>query len=251
MEMGMLGAALGLTLFPTLCTTAGAAAVFFLRKPPGQRSQRMLLGFAAGVMLAASIWSLILPSIERSKGGLFPAWLPPAAGLCIGAFGLLWIEEKAGKMLAGGKGHSGRVVLAITLHNLPEGMVVGLAAALALSGSPDALTGAMALSLGIGLQNIPEGASVSFPIRQAGGTRWRAFWGGTASGLVEPAGALLAVLLANWVAPAMPWLMAAAAGAMVCVTAQEMIPQAAVRGRAGIVSIMLGFTLMMIMDVAL
>jgi ZIP family zinc transporter len=251
METEMIGAALGLTLFPTLCTTVGAAAVLFLRKEPSPRSQRMLLGFAAGVMLAASIWSLILPAIDRAQDGFLPMWVPPTAGLCIGAFGLLWIERKAGKLLLGGKGHSGRVVLAITLHNLPEGMVVGLATALALSGSADAMTGAMALSLGIGLQNIPEGASVSFPIRQAGSTRWRAFLGGVASGLVEPIGALTAILLAGWVTPAMPWLMATAAGAMVCVTAQEMIPQAATRGRAGVVSIILGFALMMAMDVAL
>ena len=247
MEEKLILAALGLTLLPTACTALGAAAVFLLRRPPGPQGQRVLLGFAAGVMLAASVWSLLLPAIARAEGG----WLAPAAGLCIGAFGLLWLEEIAGKLLAGGAGHSGRVVLAVTLHNLPEGMVVGLAAALAAAGAPDALTGAAALALGIGLQNIPEGASVSLPIRQAGASRWRAFLGGAASGLVEPAGAVLAVLLSAWVTPAMPWLMAGAAGAMVCVTAQEMIPRAAGEGRAGVVSVILGFALMMAMDVAL
>ena len=242
---------LGALLFPTLCTALGAAGVFFLRRQPGPRLQRALLGFAAGVMLAASVWSLLLPAIRRAESGCLPAWVPPAAGLCLGALGLLWLEHKAGDLLVGGAGHCGRVVLAITLHNLPEGMVVGLAVALAFQGSEDSLAGALALSIGIGLQNIPEGASVSLPLRQAGKSRWRAFCGGAASGLVEPLGALLALLLAGWVAPAMPWLMAMAAGAMVCVTAQEMIPAAAEEGRSGVVSVILGFALMMAMDVAL
>lgn len=242
---------LGALLFPTLCTALGAAGVFFLRRQPGPRLQRALLGFAAGVMLAASVWSLLLPAIQRAESGCLPAWVPPAAGLCLGALGLLWLEHKAGDLLVGGAGHCGRVVLAVTLHNLPEGMVVGLAVALAFQGSEDSLAGALALSIGIGLQNIPEGASVSLPLRQAGKSRWRAFCGGAASGLVEPLGALLALLLAGWVAPAMPWLMAMAAGAMVCVTAQEMIPAAAEEGRSGVVSVILGFALMMAMDVAL
>lgn len=242
---------LGALLFPTLCTALGAAGVFFLRRQPGPRLQRALLGFAAGVMLAASVWSLLLPAIRRAESGCLPAWVPPAAGLCLGALGLLWLEHKAGDLLVGGAGHCGRVMLAVTLHNLPEGMVVGLAVALAFQGSEDSLAGALALSIGIGLQNIPEGASVSLPLRQAGKSRWRAFCGGAASGLVEPLGALLALLLAGWVAPAMPWLMAMAAGAMVCVTAQEMIPAAAEEGRSGVVSVILGFALMMAMDVAL
>ena len=242
---------LGALLFPTLCTALGAAGVFFLRRQPGPRLQRALLGFAAGVMLAASVWSLLLPAIQRAESGCLPAWVPPAAGLCLGALGLLWLEHKAGDLLVGGAGHCGRVVLAVTLHNLPEGMVVGLAVALAFQGSEDSLAGALALSIGIGLQNIPEGASVSLPLRQAGKSRWRAFCGGAASGLVEPLGALLALLLAGWVAPAMPWLMAMAAGAMVCVTAQEMIPAAAEEGRSGVVSVILGFAMMMAMDVAL
>ena len=242
---------LGALLFPTLCTALGAAGVFFLRRQPGPRLQRALLGFAAGVMLAASVWSLLLPAIQRAESDCLPAWVPPAAGLCLGALGLLGLEHTAGDLLVGGAGHCGRVVLAVTLHNLPEGMVVGLAVALAFQGSEDSLAGALALSIGIGLQNIPEGASVSLPLRQAGKSRWRAFCGGAASGLVEPLGALLALLLAGWVAPAMPWLMAMAAGAMVCVTAQEMIPAAAEEGRSGVVSVILGFALMMAMDVAL
>ena len=241
----------GWILFPAACTALGAATVLFLRRTPGPCGQRILLGFAAGVMLAASVWSLLLPAIARAADGPIPAWIPPAAGLMIGAVGLLWVEQLAGGLLAGGTGHAGRVVLAITLHNLPEGMVVGLAAALALSGSPDAASGALALSLGIGLQNIPEGASVSLPIRQAGSSRACSFWAGVGSGLVEPVGAVIAILLASLVRPAMPWLMAIAAGTMVCVTAQEMIPKAAEEGRAGVISVIVGFALMMAMDVAL
>lgn len=239
----------GLLLFPAGCTALGAAGVFFLRRAPGPRLQRVLLGFAAGVMLAASVWSLLLPAIAQCSTGALPQWMPPAVGLCIGAVGLLWLEQRAGHLPV--SGGMGRVVLAITLHNLPEGMVMGLAIALANAGDATALAGAVALCIGIGLQNIPEGASVSLPLRQAGHSCCRSFLGGAASGLVEPIGAVLAILLAGWVTPALPWLMAMAAGAMVCVTAQEMIPAAAEEGNSGVICIMLGFALMMAMDVAL
>lgn len=240
-------------LLPMLCTTAGAAGVFLLRKTGEPATRRMLCGMAAGIMLAASVWSLLLPAIQRAEEGPLPAWLPPTAGLVIGAVGLLRLEQAAGTLLTGaGAGHCGRMVLAVTLHNLPEGMVVGLAAALALSGEPDAVSGALALSLGIGLQNIPEGAAVSLPLAHSGRTRLQAFGAGAASGLVEPLGALAAFALAGWVQAALPWLMSAAAGCMVCVTAQEMIPEAVEQDEpAGVVSIVLGFALMMALDVAL
>ena len=155
---------------------------------------------AAGIMLAASVWSLLLPAIERAEAGTLPVWLAPAAGLVLGAVGLLRLEEAAGRLMHTGSkehGRMGRVVLAVTLHNLPEGMVVGLAAALALQGEPEAVSGALALALGIGLQNIPEGAAVSLPLAQAGQGRRKAFCAGAASGLVEPLGALLALALAG------------------------------------------------------
>ena len=175
--------------------------------------------------------------------------------LCVGAVGLLRLEEAAGRLMHGGgreHGRMGRVVLAVTLHNLPEGMVVGLAAALALRGEPEAVSGALALALGIGLQNIPEGAAVSLPLAQAGQGRRKAFCAGAASGLVEPLGALLALALAGWVSAALPWLMSAAAGCMVCVTAQEMIPEAVGQDEpAGVISVVLGFALMMALDIAL
>ena len=147
------------------------------------------------------------PAIERAEAGPLPVWLAPAAGLVLGAVGLLRLEEVAGRLMHGGgreHGRMGRVVLAVTLHNLPEGMVVGLAAALALRGEPEAVSGALALALGIGLQNIPEGAAVSLPLAQAGQGRRKAFCAGAASGLVEPLGALLALALL-----ASPYLLAA------------------------------------------
>lgn len=242
--------ALETTAFPCACTALGAAVVFFLKRQPRPAAQRAMLGFAAGVMLAASVWSLLIPAIERAgQGG--NSWLAPCLGFVAGAVGLLLLERAAGGLLAGGQGHSGRVVLAVTLHNLPEGMVMGLAAALAATGQGEAMAGAAALSMGIGLQNIPEGAAISLPMRQAGAGRGKSFAAGLASGLVEPAGAVIAACLASYVAQWMPWLLSAAAGAMVCVTAQEMIPEAAEEGRAGIVCIVLGFALMMALDVAL
>ena len=239
-------------LLPAFCTAVGAAGVFLMRSTQEPRTRRMLCGMAAGIMLAASVWSLLLPAIERAERGPLPGWLPPAAGLVIGAVGLLRLEQAAGRLLCSGAGHCGRMVLAVTLHNLPEGMVVGLAAALALSGEPDAASGALALALGIGLQNLPEGAAVSLPLLQKGKSKKRAFFAGAASGLVEPVGALLALALAGWVSAALPWLMSAAAGCMVCVTAQEMIPEAVENDEpAGVISVVLGFALMMALDVAL
>ena len=239
-------------LFPAGCTALGAAGVFLLRKTAQPCTRRILCGMAAGIMLAASVWSLLLPAIARAQNNGPAAWVPPTLGLILGAVGLLRLEDAAGQLLAGGAARGGRMVLAVTLHNLPEGMVVGLAAALALQNDPDAVSGALALSLGIGLQNIPEGAAVSLPLAHNGHTRRRAFAAGAASGLVEPLGAVVAFLLAEWVTAALPWLMSAAAGCMVCVTAQEMIPEAVEPDEtAGVISIVLGFALMMALDVAL
>jgi ZIP family zinc transporter len=144
-------------LFPAACTALGAAGVFLLRRQTRPATRRILCGMAAGIMLAASVWSLLLPAIARSEGRA--AWVPPALGLILGAVGLLRLEDAAGQLLAGGPGHCGRMVLAVTLHNLPEGMVVGLAAALALHGDADAVSGALALSLGIGLQGGGQSAA--------------------------------------------------------------------------------------------
>ena len=244
--------AAGTLLFPALCTAVGAAGVFLLRRPAEPQTQRVLTGMAAGIMLAASVWSLLLPAIERAQERGAAAWVPPAVGLVLGAAGLLRLEAAAGKLLTDGTHRCRRMVLAVTLHNLPEGMVVGLAAALARTGEADAVSGALALSLGIGLQNIPEGAAISLPLLHNGRTRRQAFGAGVLSGLVEPLGALLAFALAGWVGAALPWLMSLAAGCMVCVTAQEMIPEAVETDEpAGVLSVVLGFALMMALDVAL
>lgn len=155
-------------LLPALCTALGAAGVFLVRRADEPRTRRMLCGMAAGIMLAASVWSLLLPAIERAEAGILPVWLAPAAGLVLGAVGLLRLEEAAGRLMHTGSkehGRMGRVVLAVTLHNLPEGMVVGLAAALALRGEPEAVSGALALALGIGF------FAVSFLLR--GRPSWR------------------------------------------------------------------------------
>ena len=253
--MNAIGFVTGTLLLPAVCTTLGAAGVFLLRRVQEPRTQRMLNGMAAGIMLAASVWSLLLPAIERAESSSLPAWVAPSLGLVLGAVGLLRLEQLSGKMLETGfrgAGKHHRMVLAVTLHNLPEGMVVGLAAALALRGEPDAVSGALALAFGIGLQNIPEGAAVSMPLLQAGKSRKRAFAIGMASGLIEPLGGLAAMLLAGWVSAVLPWLMSAAAGCMVCVTAAEMIPEAVEPDEsAGVISVVAGFALMMALDVAL
>ena len=148
----------GVIALPAVCTTLGAAGVLLMRRPAGPKVQRMLCGMAAGIMLAASVWSLLLPAIDRAEKMGLPAFLPSALGLVLGAAGLLRLEQTAGQLLAGGPGQGRRMVLAVTLHNLPEGMVVGLAAALAATGQPDAVSGALALSLGVGLQPAPAPA---------------------------------------------------------------------------------------------
>ena len=248
-------------LIPFLGTSLGAGCVFFLKKSLSDGIQRALTGFAAGVMVAASVWSLLIPAMEQAADLGRLAFFPAAVGFWLGILFLLLLDHliphlhQNSLQAEGPKSQLQRttmMVLAVTLHNLPEGMVVGLAAALALSGEPDAVSGALALSLGIGLQNIPEGAAVSLPLAHSGRTRLQAFGAGAASGLVEPLGALAAFALAGWVQAALPWLMSAAAGCMVCVTAQEMIPEAVEPDEvAGVISIVLGFALMMALDVAL
>ena len=248
-------------LIPFLGTTIGAGCVFFVQKEIKPVIQKMLLGFASGIMVAASVWSLLIPAMEMCEPAGKLAFVPAAAGFSIGIV-FLWVLDKLIPHLHMGSDtpegpksnlkKTTMLVFAVTLHNLPEGMVVGLAAALALHGDADAVSGALALSLGIGLQNIPEGAAVSLPLTQSGHTRGQSFAAGAASGLVEPLGAVLAFVLAEWVGAALPWLMSAAAGCMVCVTAQEMIPEAVEPDEvAGVISIVLGFALMMALDVAL
>ena len=235
--------ALGGTQFIFFMTALGASLVFFFRGKE-LRFQRALLGFAGGVMTAASVWSLLLPAIEQTEAesGL-PAWLPAAAGLVLGAFFILLADA----LQKGAAGKERLLFTAITLHNIPEGMAVGLAFALAADG--DGLAAALALALGIGVQNFPEGAAVSLPLRQCGLGRGRAFLYGAASGAVEPVFGLLAFGAARWVHPLMPWLLSFSAGAMLYVTAAELCPES--RGRVGTLGYIGGFALMMVLDVAL
>ena len=231
------------TQFIFLMTTLGASLVFFLRGS-APRFQTVLPGFAGGVMTAASVWSLLLPAIEQTAGeGRLPAWLPAAAGLVLGALFLTAADALQG----GAAGRDRMLFTAITLHNIPEGMAVGLAFALAADG--EGLAAALALALGIGVQNFPEGAAVSLPLRSAGMERGRAFLYGVASGAVEPAFGMLAVFTASLAHPVMPWLLSFSAGAMLYVTAHELCPEAS--DRPGALGFIGGFALMMALDVAL
>ena len=235
--------ALAGTQFIFLMTTLGASLVFFLRSP-APRFQTVLPGFAGGVMAAASVWSLLLPAIEQvSAEGRLPAWLPAAAGLVLGALFLTAADALQG----GARGRDRMLFTAITLHNIPEGMAVGLAFALAADG--EGLAAALALALGIGIQNFPEGAAVSLPLRSRGMGRGRAFLWGMGSGAVEPVFGMLAVFAASLIHPAMPWLLSFSAGAMLYVTAHELCPEAA--DRAGSLAFIGGFALMMALDIAL
>ena len=248
---------------PFLGTALGAASVFFMKRSLSDPVQRSLNGFAAGVMVAASVWSLLIPAIEQSahlgKWSFFPA----AAGFWAGILFLLLLDHiiphlhNSGQQQEGPKSHLRRttmMVLAVTLHNIPEGMAVGVVYAGWLSGSESiTAAGALALSLGIAIQNFPEGAIISLPLRAEGEKKSRAFLGGVLSGIVEPVGALLTILAAQFILPALPYLLSFAAGAMLYVVVEELIPEMS-QGRhsnIGTVFFAVGFSLMMVLDIAL
>ena len=245
----MAWAALG-TGFPFLMTTLGAAVVFFLPGEPRPRFQRAALGFAAGVMTAASVWSLLLPAMERAEAAGLPAWLPAAAGMLAGVGFLAALDGCLLSLRRPGdetRRQNTLLMTAITLHNMPEGMAVGLA--FALAGQGEGMAGAMALAAGIGIQNFPEGAAVALPLRQGGRSRLQAFTGGALSGAVEPVFGALTVLVAAGAEPLMPWLLSFAAGAMLYVVVEELVPQA--HSRMGTCGFVTGFLIMMVLDVAL
>ena len=237
------------TSFTFLMTALGAATVFFFARAVCERAQGALLGFAAGVMTAASVWSLILPAIEQTAAeGRLPPFLPAAAGIVLGALLLALLDEFTRQRGGERVTHSDFLLLsAITLHNIPEGMAVGLAFALAADG--EGLAGAAALALGIGVQNFPEGAAVALPLYQSGQSRLRAFVTGVLSGAVEPLFGVLVVLAAARVHALMPWLLSFAAGAMLYVVAEELLPRAG--SRRGTCGFLVGFLFMMVLDVAL
>ena len=243
-------AALG-TGFTFLMTTLGAATVFFFSGEPRPKFQKAMLGFAAGVMTAASVWSLLLPAIDQARAeGKFPGWLPAAAGMLLGVVFLAALDSLLPRLRRTPREdwrQNTLLMTAITLHNVPEGMAVGLAFALAAEG--EGLAGAAALAMGIGIQNFPEGAAISLPLRQEGFSRRRAFFGGALSGSVEPVFGVLVVLAAGAVHPLMPWLLSFAAGAMLYVVVEELVPQA--HSRSGTCGFVGGFLVMMVLDVAL
>ena len=246
-----------------LATSLGAAMVFFFRDKVNPHFHRAFLGFAAGVMIAASVWSLLIPAIEMAndQGGL-PGWLPAAGGFVLGALFLWLLDNLLPHLHPGSASPEGMpahlrrttmLVLAVTLHNIPEGMAVGLSFGMAGGSSVVTVAAAMALAVGIGLQNFPEGAAISLPLKQEGMSRGRAFLYGTLSGVVEPIAGVLAVAIAGSVTPFMPWLLSFAAGAMIYVVVEELIPEANLgeHSHVGTWGVIAGFVVMMILDIAL
>lgn len=254
--------AIGL-LVPFFGTVLGSGMVIFMKDKMDQRVEKALLGFASGVMIAASIWSLLLPSIDMSEqqGGI--GWIPAAVGFMLGILFLLLLDtvvphlhletDKPEGMPASLK-KTTMLVLAVTLHNIPEGMAVGVVFAGVLAGNTGiSLAGAFALSIGIAIQNFPEGAIISMPLKSEGLSKTKAFLDGAASGVVEPIAALLTILLTGLITPVLPYLLSFAAGAMIYVVVEELIPesQAGEHSNIGTIGVSIGFVLMMILDVAL
>ena len=244
------------TGFTFLMTTLGAAMVFLFRKQLNASIQRIFLGFAAGVMIAASVWSLLIPAMEEAEASGLPGWLPAVGGFVLGIGFLLLLDVLLPHLHVDARQPEGLhsswrrttlLVLAVTLHNIPEGMAVGLSFALAAqhAGEGAALSGALALALGIGIQNFPEGAAISLPLRQEGLSAGRAFLYGSASGVVEPVFGILVVLVAGTIQPLMPWLLSFAAGAMMYVVVEELIPEAHLgeHSNTGTLGVMAGFLL--------
>jgi ZIP family zinc transporter len=256
--------ALVATLFTWLLTALGAAVVFFFKRI-NRKALDGMLGFAAGVMIAASYWSLLAPAIEMAQDGSLPAWLPATSGFLMGGF-FLWIIDRIlphlhlGFPMNEAEGiktswhRSILLVLAITLHNIPEGLAVGVAFGALASDLPSAtLAGAIALALGIGIQNFPEGTAVAVPLRREGFTRIKSFWYGQLSGVVEPISGVLGAFAVILIKPMLPYALAFAAGAMIYVVVEELIPESQLKKNTDVATLgaMAGFAVMMTLDVAL
>ena len=247
--------------FTFFMTALGAAAVFLFQNRVNPHLYRLLLGFAAGVMIAASMWSLLIPAIEAAEAAGGPGWLPAAGGCALGVLFFTAVNALLPRLTpalfrsGGGRVRSGALlVLAIALHNIPEGMAVGLSFAVAAQHADGAsLTAAAALALGMGIQNFPEGAAVSLPLRQEGMSARKAFVMGSLSGVVELIFGVLVVLVAGGIQPLMPWMLSFAAGAMLYVVVEELVPEAHLgeHSHSGTISTLCGFLVMMILDVAL
>lgn len=250
-------------IIPFLGTSAGAACVFFMKKNMSEQLSRILTGVAAGVMVAASVWSLLIPAMEQSDGMGRLAFIPAVTGFWGGILFLLLLDHviphlhQRSNSVEGPKSRLQRttmMVLAVTLHNIPEGMAVGVVYAGYLAGDGNiSAMAALALSLGIAIQNFPEGAIISMPLRAEGMKRGKAFWGGVLSGIVEPIGAVLTILAAGVAIPALPYLLSFAAGAMLYVVVEELIPEMSQgkHSNIGTIFFAVGFSIMMMLDVAL
>ena len=250
-------------IIPLLGTMLGAAFVFLMKDQMSARLQKLLLGFASGVMVAASVWSLLIPAMEMEEGGGAWSVVPAAVGFLLGMGFLLLLDEMTPHLHIGAdtpegpRSHLSRtamLALAVTIHNLPEGMAVGVVFAGAEEGVTGlTMAGALAVSIGIAIQNIPEGAIISMPMRAAGNSRWRSFLIGSLSGAVEPVGGLVVVLLASMMTPVLPYMLAFAAGAMFYVVIEELIPEASEGEHSNLSTIgfAVGFVLMMVLDVVM
>ncbi len=250
-------------MIPFLGTAGGAACVFFMRKSMSATLERALAGFAAGVMVAASIWSLLIPAIEQSEGMGKWSFIPAFVGFWIGILFLLLLDHVIPHLHINSDDAEGprtnlkkktMLILAVTLHNIPEGMAVGVVYAGWMMGNNHiTVLGALALSVGIAIQNFPEGAIISMPLRAEGASKGKAFLYGTLSGIVEPVGAFLTILAAGIIVPALPYLLSFAAGAMMYVVVEELVPEMSEGEHSNIGTILfaVGFTMMMVLDVAL
>lgn len=253
---------LGLAI-PLVGTTLGASMVYLMKNKMNPKIEKLLLGFASGVMIAASIWSLLIPSIDMAKAQGKIAWIPATIGFLLGITFLLILDSIIPHLhLATNKPEgipsklkkATMLVLAVTLHNIPEGMAVGVTFAGAILGNAGiTMAGAFALAIGIAIQNFPEGAIISMPLRTEGISKNKAFIYGTLSGIVEPIGAVITILLINTVVPILPYLLSFAAGAMIYVVVEELIPesQAGEHSNIGTIGVAIDFAIMMILDIAL
>lgn len=250
-------------MIPFLGTTLGSGMVFLMKNKINNKIEKGLLGFASGVMIAASVWSLLIPSIEMSKEQKIIEWIPATIGFIIGVLFLLLLDNIIPHLHVNSKEPEGikskfqkttMMVLAVTLHNIPEGMAVGVALAGAISGNNSlTLAGAIALSIGIAIQNFPEGAIISLPLKEEGNSKIKSFCYGTLSGIVEPIAALITILITSIVVPILPYILSFAAGAMIYVVVEELIPEAQTgkHSNLGTIGFSLGFIIMMILDIAL
>ena len=253
---------LGLAI-PFIGTTLGSAMVFLMRNKINEKVEKILLGFAAGVMIAASVWSLLIPAIDMAEETGKIAWLPATVGFLFGILFLLILDSLTPHLHLNNDKPEGikanlkkttMMVLAVTLHNIPEGMAVGVTFAGALTqNSGITMSGAIALAIGIAIQNFPEGAIISMPLKGEGISKLKAFWYGTLSGIVEPISAVITILLTNAIVKFLPYLLAFAAGAMIYVVVEELIPesQSGKHSNIATIGVAIGFTIMMILDVTL